>query len=168
METAAELVLFLCSSRANKLTGKLVSAKWDGWQQWKKKDLEKIKKMAEGHQNITILGWIDDNQLLDYLGRCLATIYIPIREDFGMSAVESMQAGKPVIGVAEGGLLEIISDHKNGLLLKPDFTTPDLAAAVRQITPDLAKTMEISCQETAAKFGEQSFVEGMKNAIKSS
>ena len=66
-------------------------------------ELEKITKMAEGHANITVLGWINDAQLLEYLGKCLATIYIPVREDFGMSAVESMQAGKPVIGVAERG-----------------------------------------------------------------
>lgn len=128
-------------------------------------DLEKIKKMAGEHTNITILGWIDDNQLLEYLGKCLATIYIPIREDFGMSAVESMQAGKPVIGVAEGGLLEIIENNKNGLLLKPDFTTDDLCTAVKQITPDLAKTMENACNETAAKFSEQAFIEGMKSVI---
>ncbi len=128
-------------------------------------DLEKIKKMAKGHQNITILGWINDAQLLDYLGKCLATIYIPIREDFGMSAVESMQAGKPVIGVAEGGLLEIINDHQNGLLLKPDFSVDDLRAAIRQMTPELAKTMENSCLETAKKFSEQTFTEGIKSVI---
>ncbi len=131
-------------------------------------ELEKIKKMAEGHANITILGWINDDQLLDYLGKCLATIYIPIREDFGMSAVESMRAGKPVIGVAEGGLLEIINDNQNGLLLKPDFSVEDLRAAARQLTPELAKTMENSCYETAQKFNEQAFIEGMKNVIKSS
>lgn len=127
-------------------------------------ELQKIKKMAEGHTNITILGWIDDKQLLEYLGNCLATIYIPIREDFGMSAVESMQAGKPVIGVAEGGLLEIIDEHKNGLLLKPEFTTEDLRTAVRQMTPELAKSMENACYETAKKFSEQTFVEGIKKA----
>lgn len=131
-------------------------------------ELEKIKKMAEGHANISVLGWINDDQLLEYLGKCLATIYIPIREDFGMSAVESMQAGKPVIGVAEGGLLEIITHNKNGLLLRPDFNLDDLRATVRQFTPDLAKTMEKDCCETANKFSEQSFIEGMKNVIKSS
>lgn len=128
-------------------------------------ELEKIKKMAEGHDNIIVLGWINDEQLIDYLGKCLSTIYIPIREDFGMSAVESMQAGKPVIGVAEGGLLEIINDNKNGLLLKPDFTVEDLRAAVGQITPARAQTMESACYETAKKFSEQAFIEGMKKLI---
>ncbi len=127
-------------------------------------ELEKIKKMAEGHVNIQVLGWISDEQLINYLGKCLATIYIPIREDFGMSAVESMQAGKPVIGVAEGGLLEIIDEHKNGTMLKSNFTTDDLRTAVHQMTPALAQTMETACYETAKKFSEQSFINGIKKA----
>lgn len=131
-------------------------------------ELEKIQKMAEGHANIQVLGWINDDQLLDYLGKCLATIYVPIREDFGMSAVESMQAGKPVIGVAEGGLLEIIDDNQNGLLLKPDFAIDDLRKAVNQMTPAQAQSMENACYQTAQKFNEQSFVEGMKKVINAS
>ncbi len=127
-------------------------------------DLEKIKKMAAGHTNIQVVDWINDEQLINYLGNCLATIYIPIREDFGMSAVESMQAGKPVIGVAEGGLLEIIDEHKNGTLLKPNFTVDDLRTAVQQMTPALAQIMEIACYETANQFSEQTFIEGIKKA----
>lgn len=128
-------------------------------------ELERIQKMAEGHPNITILGWINDAQLLEYLGKCLATIYIPIREDFGMSAVESMQAGKPVIGVADGGLLEIITDQKNGLLLPPDFTISDLQEAIKKITPNLAKQMENDCYQTAEKFSEKAFVAQMKKIL---
>jgi glycosyltransferase involved in cell wall biosynthesis len=128
-------------------------------------ELERIQKMAEGHANITILGWINDAQLLEYLGKSLATIYIPIREDFGMSAVESMQAGKPVIGVAEGGLLEIITDQKNGLLLAPNFTMSDLQEAIQKITPNLAKEMEKDCYLTAQKFSEKAFVEQIKKIL---
>jgi glycosyltransferase involved in cell wall biosynthesis len=35
-------------------------------------------------------------------------IYIPVDEDFGMSPVESMASGVPVIGANEGGLKETI------------------------------------------------------------
>lgn len=128
-------------------------------------DLEKIKTMAAGHSNIRILGWIDDTQLLHYLGNCLATIYIPIREDFGMSAVESMQAGKPVIGVAEGGLLEIIEDQKNGILLPADFTISDLQAAIKNLTLEQAKQMEPACYQTAQKFSEKSFILAILQAL---
>jgi glycosyltransferase involved in cell wall biosynthesis len=128
-------------------------------------ELEKLRKMAEGHDNIQILGWISDEELLKQLGHCLASIYIPIREDFGMSPVESMTAGKPVIGVAEGGMLEVIEDMKNGILLKPDFTVGDIIAAVRQLTPEAAKNMEEECIKTAQKFTEEKFIQKMKEVI---
>lgn len=128
-------------------------------------ELEHIKKLAQGHPNISIVGWIDDTQLLQYVGNCLATIYIPIREDFGMSAVESMQAGKPVIGVAEGGLLEIITDQKNGFLLELDFTLKDLQNAIEKMTPVTAGQMESNCYETAKKFSEETFIAEMKNHL---
>jgi glycosyltransferase involved in cell wall biosynthesis len=40
-------------------------------------------------------------------------------EPFGLVAIEAMRAGKPVIGAAHGGLLEIIVDGKTGLLFPP-------------------------------------------------
>jgi glycosyltransferase involved in cell wall biosynthesis len=128
-------------------------------------DEERIRKLAEGHSNITILGWISDEDLLKYVGNCLATIYIPVREDFGMSPVESMTAGKPVIGVAEGGMLEVIEDGKNGVLLKSDFTIDDIILAVKNTTSDVAKKMEEECLRTAEKFTEEKFVEGIEKVI---
>jgi 3-oxoacyl-[acyl-carrier protein] reductase len=41
-ELAAELVVFLASDASKGLTGRLVSAPWDGWKKWKKGDIKKI------------------------------------------------------------------------------------------------------------------------------
>ena len=71
-------------------------------------DMPGIKQIAEESPNIEVLGWISEARLCDLMGRCIATIYIPRDEDFGISPVESMAAGKPVIGVQEGGLLETV------------------------------------------------------------
>ncbi|MFA6485792.1 MAG: glycosyltransferase [Candidatus Magasanikbacteria bacterium] len=128
-------------------------------------ELQKIQKMAEGHDNIKIVGWISDDELLQYLGKCLATIYIPVREDFGMSPVESMTAGKPVIGVAEGGLLEIIEDQKNGVMLPADPTENDLIQAVDELTPAKALAMEQNCYATARKFTEAEFARKVREEI---
>jgi glycosyltransferase involved in cell wall biosynthesis len=128
-------------------------------------EYEKLKKLAEGHTNIEVLGWISDEKLLDYLGKCLATIYVPIREDFGMTAVESMVAGKPVIGVAEGGMLEIIQEGGNGTMLQPNFTVDDLIVKVRSMTPDRAAAMEKVCNETAQEFTEDVFIENCKKVL---
>ena len=130
-------------------------------------ELEKLRKMAQGHDNIKILGWISDEELLQRLGHCLATIYIPIREDFGMSPVESMTAGKPVIGVAEGGMLEVIEHEKNGMLLRPDFTVDDIITTVRTMTSEKAKSMESYCLQTAERFTEEKFITRMREVINS-
>lgn len=126
----------------------------------------RLREMAQGYSNITVLGWVSDADLLQYLGKCLATIYIPVREDFGMSPVESMTAGKPVLGVAEGGMLEVIEDGKNGWLLPPDFTVEDLAHAVRSITPEDCERKEAACYATAKKFTEEHFLNTMRDIIK--
>ena len=128
-------------------------------------ELEKIKEIAQRHPNIKVLGYVSDADLLKYLGGCLASIYIPVREDFGMAAVESMGAGKPVIGVAEGGLLEIIEDGKNGVLLPPTFNIEDLAQAVRKFNVDKAKSMEKYCYQTAQRFSEEAFWKRMRIQI---
>ena len=78
-------------------------------------DMANIKKMTDKVENIDVLGWVDDEKLCDLMGRCIATIYIPRDEDFGISPVESMAAGKPVIGVQEGGLLETVGVLRSGV-----------------------------------------------------
>ncbi len=128
-------------------------------------EFDHLQKMAAGHSNIRLVGWITDAELLDYLGNCLATIYIPVREDFGMSAVESMVAGKPVIGVAEGGLLEIIKDGENGMLLPENPGVDDVVRAVHALTPDKAKSMEVACTATGDRFSDKRFIAGVASAI---
>ena len=75
-------------------------------------DMPKIKRIAEKARNIEMLGRLGEEHLCELIGRCIATICIPRDEDFGISPVESMAAGKPVIGVQEGGLLETVGDDR--------------------------------------------------------
>lgn len=128
-------------------------------------DLPKIKKLAAHAPNIKIFGWVDDKTLRELIGRCLATIYIPRDEDFGISPVESMAAGKPVIGVAEGGLLETIVDGKTGFLLPPEPKEEELCAVVKEMTPKRAFEMRSSCEARARLFDRKVFLEKMKQVL---
>jgi len=56
-------------------------------------------------------------------------------EAFGMVIIEAMAMGKPVIGTEVGGIPELISDGKNGLLVPPGDAKA-LSAAIRKYLTD--------------------------------
>ncbi|MCP4714425.1 MAG: glycosyltransferase family 4 protein [Deltaproteobacteria bacterium] len=128
-------------------------------------DEAELKHLARAASNITFIGWVNDERLAELMSRCIATIYIPQDEDFGISPVESMAAGKPVIGVAEGGLRETILDGKSGMLMRPGVKAADVAEAVRAMTAEHAGQMERDCVERAQLFSDKRFVEKMSKHI---
>ena len=128
-------------------------------------ELDALRKRAKGAANITFCGWSEDDELVRLLGNAIATIYVPVEEDFGMSPVESMAAGKPVIGVAEGGLVETIVPDETGILLSPGFRTIDLADAVRALTPARALEMRAACEARARMFSRDKFLARLREVL---
>ncbi len=126
---------------------------------------QEIRTLAQGYPNIEIVGWVDDTRLKELIGRCIATIYIPLNEDFGMSPLEGMTAGKPCIGVDEGGLRETMIDGKTGVLIPQGCKVEDLIQAVEALTPTRALEMRAACEERAKQFDTPSFLEKMKQII---
>lgn len=121
-----------------------------------------LKKLAENAPNIQFTGWLSESALHNLVGNALAVIYVAKEEDFGMSPVEAMAAGKPVIGVAEGGLLETILPEQTGILLPPDFTPQQLAAAVQSLTASRALAMREACVLQAQGFNTERFITQMR------
>ena len=115
--------------------------------------------------NITFEGLVSDERLAELVGGCLAGIYIPVEEDFGIIQCELMAAGKPVIGVQEGGLLETVIDKQTGVLIPGNPTQTDLEKAIEELTPAKAKKMRQACITQAAKFDEQVFYDVIDKII---
>ncbi|WP_353571716.1 glycosyltransferase [Candidatus Albibeggiatoa sp. nov. BB20] len=125
-------------------------------------ELVKLKKLAQDAENIQFTGWLSDSKLQDLIANAIATIYLPHNEDFGMSPVESMSAGKPVIGVAEGGLLETIIPNQTGFLLPPDFDVATLIQTIQQLDKPTALAMRETCEQTAQQFSTAGFIQQMR------
>ena len=70
-------------------------------------DLERLKKIANKHENIEFLGQVSDEIKADLYSHCLAFIN-PQEEDFGITVVEAMASGRPVIAYQSGGALETV------------------------------------------------------------
>jgi glycosyltransferase involved in cell wall biosynthesis len=128
-------------------------------------ELPRLKALAAGAPNIHFTGWLDPAELARWMGEARATLYIPVDEDFGMSPVESMAAGKPVIGVAEGGLLETVVDGETGVLLDPACEVDEVREAVRGMTAARASEMRGAAEARAQDFSEPRFLEAMQAVL---
>lgn len=128
-------------------------------------EYEALRLRARHAPNITFTGWIDEERMRELIGNAIATIYVPIDEDFGMSPVESMAAGKPVIGVAEGGLVETVVPHETGYLLPPTFNAEDISDAVEKITPSRALALRSACEARAPFFSEERFFSRIRDFV---
>ncbi|MCA9990569.1 MAG: glycosyltransferase family 4 protein [Ardenticatenaceae bacterium] len=63
-------------------------------------------------------------------------------EVFGLSALEALQAGLPVVASRMGGLAEVVQHEQTGLLVPPG-DAPALAAAIRQLWDDPGRAQQM-------------------------
>ena len=62
---------------------------------------------------------VTDSQLVDLYSAARATICAARLEPFGLTPLESLSCGTPVVAISEGGFRESISHMRNGLLVPP-------------------------------------------------
>ena len=116
-------------------------------------------------KNITAIEAPDDATLLSLIQQATATIYIPVDEDFGMSPVESMACGVPVIGSKEGWLLETVIDGKTGKLIEipnHDVWVTNLKNTIQNTPPEEWQAMKEDCRVRAADFSLEKFREKLQ------
>ena len=76
------------------------------------RDAANCRKFAEG-ADVTFVGRVSDEQLRSLYRRALAMI-MPGEEDFGITPVEAMACGTPVIALGVGGALDSVVDGVTG------------------------------------------------------
>lgn len=72
-----------------------------------------LRSMAKS--NIKFLGRVSDNERARLFSEAIAFIH-PQEEDFGITPVEAMAAGTPVIAYRKGGAIETVIDGVTGIL----------------------------------------------------
>lgn len=84
---------------------------------------------------IIITGFVDDDVLEKLYAICDVYVCPSRLEGFGLTILDAMAAGKPVIATCVGAIPEIISAGENGILV-PDNDETALAAAIVQMLSD--------------------------------
>ncbi len=74
-----------------------------------------IRDLAGRSRWIEFVGWREPEELASYYRRCHALLF-PADEDFGITPLEAMASGKPVVAYGRGGALESLSDETPGPL----------------------------------------------------
>lgn len=94
------------------------------------------------------LSWLDEDEKVDLLARCLALAYLPLDEDsYGYPSLEASHSAKPVVTLRDaGGALEFVRDGDEGFVAEPH--PRDLAAAFDRLYEDRTAT---------ERMGEKSF-----------
>ncbi len=118
-------------------------------------------------ENVEIRSWVTHDELLQLYSECKGHITTATREDFGLTAIEAMASGKPVIAPNEGGYRESVIDGKTGILID-GIDSEKIAAAVREIERNLAADplhYRDACVARAREFDVKVFMDRIKKAI---
>jgi glycosyltransferase involved in cell wall biosynthesis len=115
----------------------------------------RLKSLAA--PNIEFAGRVPDEELRELYSRCRALI-LPGEEDFGLTPVEALASGKPVIALGRGGVLETVPlrDPVGGVFYDSPGEAPlaDALARFQELEPRVVST---ELQRHANRFSEQEF-----------
>lgn len=115
---------------------------------------------------VTFAGRVSDDELHGLYASALCVVAPAYDEDYGLTVLESMAHGTPVIVCRDGGgLTAVVEDGVNGLVVDPLATS--IAAAVARLDSDrgLARALGEAGRETAAQHSAASAREELLRAV---
>jgi len=130
-------------------------------------------------KRVEFLGRVPDGELYRYYGECKAFLALAIDEDFGMTPVEAMAAGRPVIAFRGGGYLESVIEARSAPFDKTqgkssgqgptgeffnEPTVESLVKVLKRFNPKKYKRED--CIAQAKKFNKTRFKREIKEFIK--
>ncbi len=122
--------------------------------------LQDLKKIATS-RNIEFVGRVSDNALKKYFSTCKAFIFAA-EEDFGITPLEAMASGRPVIAYGKGGATETIINGKTGVFFK-EQTKESLIGAIKKYEANKFNKNDAILQ--AKKFEKKQFIDKIKKYI---
>jgi glycosyltransferase involved in cell wall biosynthesis len=114
-------------------------------------------------ENMSFVGEVEDTTTL--LSNCSGFLTTAIDEDFGITPLEAMASGKPVVAVKEGGYMETIIDGETGYLVSPNAER--IARCIKYIEVFGADSYKDQCIEQASRFDFELFKKEINKVVDS-
>lgn len=121
-----------------------------------------LRELAGSHSEIEFLGNLNRAEVVDHYARARALIF-PGVEDFGITPLESLAAGTPVIAFRAGGVLETLNDSTAVFFDEPTAESLRQALTTFEKTEFPAARLHARAEEFSREtFKEQfmTFVQG--------
>jgi len=122
-------------------------------------EYDRFKKIAKS--NIEFLGRVSDDDLPKFFAECRAFIF-PQEEDFGITAIEALASGRPLIAFRGGDIPEHMEEGKTGIFFE-NQTVEDVVKAIRKFDDNNYNPQYI--RNTALKFDKKLFKDKIKNYV---
>lgn len=119
-------------------------------------EAKRLKAMAG--PNVEFLGRASDDEVKKLYAQCRAFLF-PGEEDFGITPLEAMASGRPVIAFGKGGALETVVENKTGVFFY-EQTADSLVEAIKKFEKMSFDKNEL--REHAKLFDEEVFKERIK------
>lgn len=128
---------------------------------------KKLKKQAKAlglSDRVFFMGSVTNEELAILYARALAVAFAPVREPFGIVALEALAAGKPLIAVNEGGYCEAV-DERCAFLV--NAIPEEIAEKIRFLIDhkNIAKEMGLIGLKKVDEFSWQKTSDGILDAI---
>jgi glycosyltransferase involved in cell wall biosynthesis len=126
-------------------------------------EFKSLKKLAAA--NVEFCGRVSDTDLRELYAHCRAFL-MPGEEDFGITAVEALASGKPVIALGRGGALETVpvAEPLGGLFYQ-DPSPDSLREAVERWDRHEHEIEAAALQAYAARFSYAEFETKMRSIL---
>jgi glycosyltransferase involved in cell wall biosynthesis len=113
--------------------------------------------------NVELLGWVARERLAELFASAGGFIHVG-EEDFGISMVEALAAGTPVLAADAGGARDIVRRERDGVLI-PDPADP---AQIRRGVRELAERSwdAEDLRRSAQRFSEERFRERVAETLR--
>ncbi len=110
---------------------------------------------------VTMAGRLGDPEVAQLM-RSAKALVVTAAEEFGIAAVESLASGRPVIGLAAGGVLESVREGETGAF----YAQSDPAALAEVIAGfDPLAIDPAACVEAAQRFGTERFQASLRAIV---
>ncbi len=121
-----------------------------------------LRRLAKS--NIEFCGRVSPADLRDLYARSRAFL-LPGEEDFGITPVEALASGKPVIALGRGGALESVPRDPLGGVFYDEPTEAALAAAIARFESIEPVIDPAALQRYAARFSPSEFASRMSHVL---